>query len=451
MVKRFRHLFLIVTCSSLLFLPLQNNAESTSISDNLPLDVQVDLLMTELSRLLKIDDNEGIIRLIPQIRSLDIEIPDSLYFLEARALYRIGEALTARDRLVVYLANTGRDGRYYKQATELLLAVKEEADIQERKLAELERLRRVELAKSVQKARTLRIREAQRSLQQLGFPGAIENGKLNNATREALAVYQIRHDLRVNGDITDETMEKLKGAVPESHNCDGLAHYSRKPQEWGIPVNQIPAQVAVPACNEALRVYPEVIRFQIQYARSLLAAGRVNDAFTAIEKPARLGYPAAEYLIARMHEQGLLSADGKPDLVNALRYYKYAQAKEYPRALLKIAQLTESGKAGITRSAADATKLHHRAAELGYPPAQVIMGDKYVSGRGGVRRDYALALQWYTRAAELNYPEAEFKLGGMYERGRGVKRNKTSAIAWYRRARNQGYAEAAAKLRRLGG
>ncbi|MBQ74667.1 MAG: hypothetical protein CMQ20_06530, partial [Gammaproteobacteria bacterium] len=64
--------------------------------------------MTELSRLRKIDDNGGIIELIPRIRALDIEIPDSLYFLEARALFRIGRALTARDQLVVYLANTGR-------------------------------------------------------------------------------------------------------------------------------------------------------------------------------------------------------------------------------------------------------------------------------------------------------------------------------------------------------
>ena len=143
---RFPRLPLILTCAFLLMLPLSTKAETKTISDNLPLDVQVDLLMTELSRLLKIDDNEGIIELIPRVRALDIKIPDSLYFLEARALYRIGEALTARDRLVVYLASTGRNGRYYEQATELLLAVTVEADIQERKLAVREiHLRRLTL------------------------------------------------------------------------------------------------------------------------------------------------------------------------------------------------------------------------------------------------------------------------------------------------------------------
>jgi|TARA_B100001964_G_C14260972_1_gene615505 TPR repeat protein len=449
-VKCLRPIFLGIICSFLFTLPPSVSAESTTISDNLPLDVQVDLLMTELSRLLKIDDNEGIIALIPRIRALDIEIPDSLYFLEARALFRIGKALTARDQLVVYLANTGRDGRYYEQATELLLAVKEEADIQERKQAEQTRLRRIELAKSIKKARNLRIREAQRNLQQLGFRLAVENGEFNNPTREALAVYQIRHGLQVNGDITDETLEKLKNSVPESHNCDGLARYASKPQEWGIPISQIPAQVAVTACNEALRQFPEVIRFQIQYARSLLAAGRANDALAAIEPAARLGYPAAEYLVASMHERGLLSANSKPDMANALRWYKYAQAKQYPRALLKMAGLTEQGKAGISRSSAAATKLYLQAADLGHPPALVIAGNKYVSGRG-VKRDYAKALHLYTSAAELSYPEAEFKVGEMYERGRGVKRNKTSAKAWYRRASAQGHAAAQLKLERLDG
>ena len=66
-------LFLI--CSFLL-VPLPN-AVATESTDILPIDVQVDLLMTKLSNLLKVDDNEGIIELIPQLRALEIEIPDS--------------------------------------------------------------------------------------------------------------------------------------------------------------------------------------------------------------------------------------------------------------------------------------------------------------------------------------------------------------------------------------
>lgn len=429
-------------------IPQANYAESTIISENLPLEVQVDLLMTELSRLLKIDDNDGIIELIPQIRSLDIEMPDSLYFLEARALFRTGDALASLDRLIVYLANTGRDGRFYGQATELLLEVKQEAAIQAQQREEKERLRQLELAESAKKARKLRIREAQRYLQQLGFRKATESGEINNPTKEALAIYQIRHGLKINGDVTDETLESLKAAVPDSSNCDALARYSRTPQEWDIPVEQIPAQAAVSACNDALRLFPEVTRLQIQYARSLLASGRPVDAMNAINQAAAAGYPAAETMIASMHEKGSLSEKGRPDLVKALSWYKLALEKDYPPAQVKLGHFRETGTAGFTRSAGNAIRWYRKAADQGFPPAQVIMGDRYLSGRG-LKRDYAKAMQWFSRAAELGYPEAEYKLGEMHELGRGVDRDKTSAIAWYRKASNHGHKEATLKLRRL--
>ena len=223
--------------------------------------------MTELTNLLKVDDNQGIINLIPRIRSLDIAIPDSLSFLEARALYRTGQALAARDRLVVYLANTGREGRYYDQATKLLLSVKEEAEIQEKSRREQERMRQEELAKSAEKAQTLRVREAQLHLQQLGFRHAVVNGEFSKPTREAIAVYQIRRDLDVNGRVTDETLENLKAEVPKQHNCDALARYARSNEEWSIPIPDIASQAAIPACNAALRLNPDVVRFQIQYTR----------------------------------------------------------------------------------------------------------------------------------------------------------------------------------------
>ncbi|HJL52416.1 MAG TPA: tetratricopeptide repeat protein, partial [Arenicellales bacterium] len=164
----------------------------------------------------------------------------------------------------------------------------------------------------------------------------------------------------------------------------------------------------------------------------------------------RDGYPAAENVVGGMQERGLLSANSRPEMVDALRWYKYAQAKRNPRALVKMAEGTEQEKAGVSRSSEVATNLYLQAADLGHPPALVIAGNKYVAGRG-VKRDYAEALKLYTAAAELNYPEAEFKVGEMYERGRGVKRNTASAKAWYRRASNRGHVTAQAKLKRLGG
>ena len=213
-------------------------AESTTESDNLPIEVQVDPLMTELRRLRSVDDNQGIVDLIPRIGALDIEIPISLYYLESIALHRTGHALAARDRLLVYLNEAGVDGRFYKDAKDLLIEVREQAEREEARRREEARLAQDARKRSEEKARILRIREAQRYLHQLGFP-LEESGEFNKPTREAFAVYQIRRDLGVNGDVTDETLERLKGEVPEEDNCDGLARYPRLPTDFGINITSI--------------------------------------------------------------------------------------------------------------------------------------------------------------------------------------------------------------------
>lgn len=418
-------------------------AESTA--SELPLEVRIDLLREQLANHLRTDNNQGIVDLIPQFRALDLELPDNLYFLEGRALHRLGRALEARDRLIVYLRNTGRDGTYYQEATELLLAVKDEADKQERERMEQERLRREEQARRSEKARMLLIREAQSYLGQLGFRHAEESGELMGPTREALAVYQIRRNIPLTGDVTGETLSRLKAEVPESHNCDELTRYARKPGEFGIPVSRIPFQVAVPSCNDALRQYPDVIRFQVQYARALASADRIEDAMSAVKKALDLGYPEAETLIGWLHENGKLSDRGRPDVETAREWYQLAADKNYPPAQANIGRLNLDG-----RDYDMAVSWYARAANLGYPPAQVELGKLYIIGRG-VDKNYEMAYTWIKRAADAGYPDGQYELGGLYERGRGVGRDRTIAVDWYRKAANQGHADATSKVSRLGG
>ena len=396
-------LFLI--CSFLL-VPLPN-AVATESTDILPIDVQVDLLMTKLSNLLKVDDNEGIIELIPQLRALEIEIPDSLNFLEARALFRTGQALAARDRLLAYLRTTGRAGKYYQQASQLLLKVEQEAAIQEERRARETAVQEEKNRQSALRAQVLRTRESQRYLHAVGFP-LEDTGELTKPTREAIAVYQVRQELDVNGLVTDELLASLKGAVPESHNCDSLAAYSTGPDNWGISIPNIAANAAIPTCNDALRKYPDTIRFQIQYARALVAAGRTEDAMNAIEGAARRGYPAAETLIGMIHEAGHLSEKGKPDYPNAIRWYKFASDRGYPAAQRKMGFLYEKGL-GFKRADNMAVEWYHKAASHGYAPAQVDLGLMFTVGRG-VKRNYATAIEWFTKAANAGYASGQFYL-----------------------------------------
>lgn len=428
--------------------PFAARAESSAIQETLPLDVQVDLLMTELSDLLKKDDNQGIVELIPRIRALEIEIPDSLNFLEASALFKTGRALEARDRLLAYLANTGREGKYYQQATELLLKVKEKAEAEERaRKAELER-EEERKRQAALKALVLRTREAQRYLDQLGFP-IKETGELDEDTREAIAVYQVRNNLTVNAEVTDELMKKLKSSVPDTHNCDALTRYSHGPDSWDLPLGQIASNVAIPTCNEALRQYPDAIRFQVEYARALVAAERTEDAMNAIDHAARLGYPEASMLVGRMHEAGLLSEKGRPDYANALRWYRMAADKAYPEAQRRIGHFYLEGL-GVKRDYDAAVVWFQKTADQGYAPGQVDLGLLYSEGKG-VNRDYTAALSWFTKAARAGYPLGQFYLGDAYERGKGVQKDKDTAISWYTKAGEQGHEESLERAKKLGG
>ncbi len=433
-----------------LFLASLWSSSYAAIDAELPLEVRIDLLREQLAEQLKNDNNQGIVDLIPQFRALGLAIPDNLYFLEGRALFRLGRALEAQDRLVYYLQNTGREGTYYEEAAELLLAVKEQAQIQAKVREEEERRRREELERRAEKARMLRIREAQRNLYALGFRQSVESGILTKPTREALAIYQIRRDLPVSGDVTDETLNLLKSEVPDNHTCDTLAGYSREPSQSGIPLDDIAATAAIPACNEALRNYPEVIRFQVQYARALVAGGRIEDAKNGIDAAIDKEYPEAEMLMGLMHQRGHLDPRGRGDSGAAMTWFRQAAEKSYAPAQQAIGQMYLAGTSPEGRSYDQAFEWFSKAAELGFAPAQTSLGQAYVAGRG-VARDYTTALEWFNVAAQNEYAPAEYEIGQMYERGRGVKRDRNMARVWYRRASDRGHPAAASRLVSLGG
>ena len=424
------------------------HAESNTISEVLPLEVQLDLHMSELGRLLQIDDNVGIIDLIARIRSLDTEIPNALYFLEATALHKTGNALASQDRLLRYLQNTGREGRYYDKATELLLTVRAEAAIQETTRKEYSEKKRRQQIEAEMKALSLRTREAQRLLAQVGFPQTDESGTLDQTTREALAVFQVRKNLQVNAQITRETIEKLRNSVPDSDDCDTLAYRASKPSKISIKLADIAHQLAVPACNKALRLYPDAARFQIQYARSLLAAGRVSNAKTATDGAAQLGYKGALHLLGQIYADGGLSDKNAPDEETALKWFLEAANKDDPEAQMVVATYYENGKGGLKRNPTMVVEWQTKAADLNYPPAQVTLARRYITG-SSVSRDYEKAMNLLKSAIEEKYADAYYYLAEMYERGRGTNKDKATALKYYRQAKQLGMEAATAKIQRL--
>ncbi len=427
--------FTIILLGCSLTSPIGSAAESSD-TDALPIEVQVDLYMAELTRLLEYDDHVGIVALVPKIRALNIDIPDALFFIEARALYSTGDAIKARESLLVYLNQAGREGRYYDEATNLLLEVRAQAAAEEARLAALLQERERAKKEAANRAQALRIREVQTLLLQAGFPKTPVTGEMNGLTREALAVFQVRQSLRVSGEITSETIRALKAAIPPELPCDQYAARPFAPDRF-IPTQKIDYVNAVTACNEALRDYPVAARLHVQYARSLIAAGRPEDAERAIADHVEIGYPSAMHVMAELYLKGGLGEDGDADFVTAEEWYLKAAEKGDFLAKMDLYALYMDGASGVKRNYAAAIRWLTEASDDQHEPATLKLAGHYERGQG-VSRDYEKAAELYQVVAENDNVSAILSLADFYERGRGVSRDRKKALDLLKEARQLG-------------
>lgn len=427
--------------------PLSSHAAESLEADALPIEVQVDLYMAELTRLLEYDDHVGIVTLVPKIRALNIEIPDALYFIEARAQHATGDAIKARESLLVYLNQAGREGRYYDEATSLLLEVRAEAAAEEARIASLIQERERAQRESEARANQLRIKEVQTLLANAGFPGTSVTGEVDLSTREALAVFQVRQGLAVNAEINSETIEALRMAVPGPLPCDELARRPFAPGDY-IDSKQIDAVNAVTACNEALRDYPLAARLHVQYARALIAAGRPADALRAIEDYVDIGYASAKHVMAELYLEGGLGEDGDADFQEAEKWYLDSAEQGDFIAQMDLYRLYLDGASGIRRNSAEAIRWLTAASEQQYSPATYRLAEHYEKGQG-VPRDYERAAELYELLIVENHIPAILALADLHDRGRGVARDRQRALSLFRKARELGDDSVDKRIERL--
>jgi len=416
-------------------------------TDALPIEVQVDLYMAELTRLLEYDDNVGIVTLVPKIRALNIEIPDALHFIEARALHATGDAIRARESLLVYLNQAGREGRYYDEATNLLLEVRAKAAAEEARIATLIQERERAQRESEARAKQLRIKEVQTLLANAGFPRTPITGDINLLTREALAVFQVRQGLVVNAEINTETIDALRRSVPAPLLCDELAARPFEPGEY-IATQQIDAANAVTACNEALRDYPLAARLHIQYARALIASGRPTDALRAIEDHVTMGYPSAKHVMAELYLDNGLGENGDADYLEAEKWYLEAAEEGDFIAQMDLYRLYFDGASGVRRNSVEALRWLTAASNLQYSPATFLLAEHYEKGQG-VSRDYERAAELYERLVIKDHVQAILALADLYERGRGLPRDRQRALSLFMKARELGDENVDKRIERL--
>jgi localization factor PodJL len=122
----------------------------------------------------------------------------------------------------------------------------------------------------------------------------------------------------------------------------------------------------------------------------------------------------------------------------------------YPPAQFYLAKLYETGEAGLTKDMAEARRWTQRAAEAGEAKAMHNLALYYVEGSGGPKNT-TTAAQWFRRAAELGLVDSQYNLGRLYEEGFGVSQNPAEAYKWYLIAGRAGDVESRASAQRLKG
>jgi TPR repeat protein len=268
-------------------------------------------------------------------------------------------------------------------------------------------------------------------------------------------------------------------ATPDT-DCDTYAASDLDPQRRanGIPFDKIDS--AIPACERAVRKYPNSTRLIYQLGRAYAKKNDFKTAFVQYQKAADQGYVLAEYNLGVLYEKGWGVA---MDEAQAAAWYRKAAqqgfvlaqsnlgnmyrngqgvAQNYPEALSWLRKAAEQGNAramgtigvmyanaqGVPQDYTEAVSWWLKAAEQGEMISQAHLGIAYYSGQG-VPQNHSEAAKWFRLAADQGYADAQYLLGLLYEHGDGVPKNLTEAADWYRKAAAQGNVEAHGKLAAL--
>ena len=101
----------------------------TATAAQLPPEIQVDRYLLRAERLLEAKDPEGALKLIGKIVALQKEhgltLPNEFHFKHAKVAMSAGSVQDALDAVNTYLLEAGREGKFYREALELLEEVEE--------------------------------------------------------------------------------------------------------------------------------------------------------------------------------------------------------------------------------------------------------------------------------------------------------------------------------------
>ncbi|MCR8827336.1 caspase family protein [Pseudosulfitobacter koreensis] len=184
--------------------------------------------------------------------------------------------------------------------------------------------------------------------------------------------------------------------------CERLATHPRDATaaQSGVPFERLQrnALTAIQACAAASAQFPQLPHYTALYARAVAASG---------------------------------------DIERAVTLYKSAADRGDLRAMVSLAQLTETGN-GLPQDPAAALALYQRAAEGGSPDAMINLAIILFEGQM-LPRDEDRAIGLLRAAAKGGSPKAVFNLGVLAQDG--VVDTPGDALTYFRRAADEGETE----------
>ena len=225
----------------------------------------------------------------------------------------------------------------------------------------------------------------------------------------------------------------------EPLDLQGAAH--------GKASTEINPATAVPACTDAVQLYPAIARYKYELGRAKLAAKDPAGASQMFKLAADAGYLRAESQLGQQAQSG----DAAPiDYHEANKYLKVAAEQGDPFALLTYGRNLVFGN-GIEKNAERGTQLISKAVEMGNAAAMNELGSMYFYGRG-VKRNPERGLRFYKAAVSRGDASAMASVGSACLQGGGgsgggsIQKDPLKALALFLKASEKGNAKAPADI-----
>jgi TPR repeat protein len=212
--------------------------------------------------------------------------------------------------------------------------------------------------------------------------------------------------------------------------CDRLAADANNPDSVAPAVDYetLEPAKAIPACEAAVRAYPNERRFGFQLGRAYHHAKKYDLAKQQFETLSNNGYPIATSYLAFLYTQGngVEKDEGK-----ALSLIRQAADSGDAIGALALGSAYEWGQYGVAKNEAEALRWYEKAAERGNVRAALVLGEKYSEGKLGLAKDDAEAARLFRKAAERGDVQGLYYLGLSHWEGRGLPKDQTQAEALF--------------------